>query len=166
MIKPKKIREREDAIVASSSKERVLRKMVLSKKAKIRWEKDPDQPRLYSRRWDGRRAVLELSRENNVYVTPNIDITPGADALTEICVEYNNLLSTLKEINKTCAFLPVNPSHHRQSYSGTRQYPNQNVSADDTLHCNIEDLGETCSVWATDRLSFGGDFEMMMNHTD
>ena len=50
-------------------------------------------------RQDGRWAVLEVSREHNVYVTTKVDITPGADDPTEHITGYHKFLSALKERN-------------------------------------------------------------------
>ena len=38
-----------------------------------------------------------------------VDIFPGADGPTELRTGYHKLLSTLKNINKMCVFLPVSP---------------------------------------------------------
>ena len=87
--------------------------------------------------WNGRQAASEVSREQNVYVTTKVDITPGADVPMDLRKENHKLLSTLKYSNNTC-FSPREPSHHGQLYSGTRQDPKQDVSANAELHDKIE----------------------------
>ena len=42
-------------------------------------------------------AASEVSREQNVYVTTKIDITPGVDASTELRIGYHKLILTHKE---------------------------------------------------------------------
>ena len=51
----------------------------------------------------------EVSREHNINVTTKVGITSVADAPTELRTRYHKLLSTLKERNEPCVFLPVSP---------------------------------------------------------
>ena len=57
----------------------------------------------------GIRLALEVPREHTFYLMTKVDITPGADAPTELRTGYHQLLLMLKNIIETCVFLPVSP---------------------------------------------------------
>ena len=77
--------------------------MVLSKKANTGGKAGPDTPPW----WNRIRVVSEVSLEHNFYVTINVDIIPGAVTPTELRTGYHKFISTLKESNEICVFLPV-----------------------------------------------------------
>ena len=113
-----------------------------------------------------RRAASEVSREHALYVTVMAEITPGAPAPLELRTAYHKLLSILKDSNESCVFFPVSPLSADEAIIEPDDLPEKmsTLMRHFTLTSKLKE--KTCMVWATARLGFDGDFEMLLNHTD
>ena len=109
-------------------------------------------------RQDGRWAVLEVSREHNVYVTTKVDITADADAPTELCTGCRKLLSTLKESNETCILLPVRTITTYNAIVEPDNIPAKIPALMRNFTATSKIRDKTRSVWATARLGSDGNF--------
>ena len=113
-----------------------------------------------------RRTASNVSREHNIYVMTKVDILTGADAPTELPMEYHKLLWMSKESNKKCVLFPMNLI---TTYNSIVE-PDEILTKISALIKHFTEISKirrkTRSVWETDRLGFNGNFEMMMNHTD
>ena len=136
--------------------------MVLSKKANTGGKAGPDTPPW----WNRIRVVSEVSLEHNFYVTIKVDIIPGAVTPTELRTGYHKLLSMLKDRNETCHFLPARPFTTNSAILDTDDIPTRMLALMSHFTATLRIKGKTRSVWATARLGFDGDFEMIMNHKD
>ena len=95
-----------------------------------------------------------------------VDITPGADAPTELRTGYHKLLLTLKEKNETFVFFPVIPITTNSALVD----PEEILTRMSALMIHFTETSRikenTWFVWETTRLGCDRYFEMTMNHTE
>ena len=95
-----------------------------------------------------------------------MDITPDTDVPIELRTSYHKLILMLKERSETCVSLQVSPITTDKTLVESEDI----LIKMSTLMRHFMETSKirekTCSMWATTRLGFYGDFEITMNHTD
>ena len=108
--------------------------------------------------WNSRRASLEVSHDQNIYMTIKVNTTPDEGAPPELRTGYHQLLSMMKYSNDMCFFLRVIPLTINRAIVESDKIPNR-VSAlmrHFTATSRIKE--KTSSVRATERLGFDRDY--------
>ena len=99
-------------------------------------------------------------------MTTKVDITPSADAPTELRTGYHKFLLMLKESNKKCVFLLVSPLNMGNAIVELDDIPTKISALMRHFTATLNIMDKTRSVWATERIGFDRGFEMMNNNTD